>query len=638
MVGISASQLSSSRLVAGLQRPRQQIDQRTISADELLSLGQRGALKMGKGSPLMMRFDRVVASKARLQGAAECHRDKPDFLHATILKENHQDVPMATMRHAHGKLARVVLDAVRHRFIEASLCRPKSSMRSGRLKTLTSQIQLSKHRLGSRGTPVLKEEMRLLDVDHVALQAIERARQLRKDAHACASGFSTSRPASRSKPGPSPKGSLSRTGSLSSIGSQLIVERRAPSKGGDAETTQAELDLVRERGQIVGETMQMLQKWKSHSEVAHSLCDALLAMAEKGGTLFREEMDRRGLGVLASTVADIWKDKSEVLRCSFRLLSTVSIEILISMMEEQSDHELIVLVGLEVLNQRGKESMKNLDQTVKFGGYEVLDEYIEPRWGHSQMISLHALNLRRRLSRSDAKSLRKRKDVKLPPEDVVKLRGCWESIDTQDRGWISAEQLGLVMQMLGMKLTSTELKEKFDEVDIDGSGTMSWPEFLWLMSQYGMGSSMEHQFSEQRLKELKEVFEMFDADGNGSLDSSELVEIMRAVGLSTTETECQAMINSVDADGSGCIEWDEFLFLMSKKVVSPDNQHTLAFEFFDREGKGRIQKHDFVATMKRLSNEFTDSELVEMFCQCKFEDTDYTSISYKEFVKMMMRC
>merc|ERR1712187_44861 len=157
------------------------------------------------------------------------------------------------------------------------------------------------------------------------------------------------------------------------------------------------------------------------------------------------------------------------------------------------------------------------------------------------------------------------------------------------------------------------------------------------MSKFGSNQSIENQFSEQRLEELRGVFELFDADGNGSLDSTELGMVMRAIGLHVGEKEIKAMINSVDADGSGCIEWPEFLFLMSKKVPDVENRHLLAFEFFDREGKGRIQRRDFVASMQQLTNEFSSEELEEMVAQSKFEDDDYSSISYKEFVKMMMR-
>ena len=41
---------------------------------------------------------------------------------------------------------------------------------------------------------------------------------------------------------------------------------------------------------------------------------------------------------------------------------------------------------------------------------------------------------------------------------------------------------------------------------------------------------------------------------------------MRSLGQSPTETELQDMINEVDTDGSGTIDFPEFLNLMAKKA------------------------------------------------------------------------
>jgi calmodulin len=57
---------------------------------------------------------------------------------------------------------------------------------------------------------------------------------------------------------------------------------------------------------------------------------------------------------------------------------------------------------------------------------------------------------------------------------------------------------------------------------------------------------------------------MFDKDGNGSVDTKELGQVMRSLGQNPTDEELEDMINEVDADGSGTIDFNEFLSLMSR--------------------------------------------------------------------------
>ena len=56
----------------------------------------------------------------------------------------------------------------------------------------------------------------------------------------------------------------------------------------------------------------------------------------------------------------------------------------------------------------------------------------------------------------------------------------------------------------------------------------------------------------------------------------------------------QDMINEVDVDGSGSIEFDEFLMMMSKKMKenAASNDIREAFRVFDRDGDGFISPEE----------------------------------------------
>ena len=76
----------------------------------------------------------------------------------------------------------------------------------------------------------------------------------------------------------------------------------------------------------------------------------------------------------------------------------------------------------------------------------------------------------------------------------------------------------------------------------------------------------------------------------GTITTKELGIVMRSLGQNPTEAELHDMINEVDADGNGTIDFAEFLSLMSRKVKDADSEEELmdAFKVFDKDGNGYI--------------------------------------------------
>merc|ERR1711860_357300 len=78
-------------------------------------------------------------------------------------------------------------------------------------------------------------------------------------------------------------------------------------------------------------------------------------------------------------------------------------------------------------------------------------------------------------------------------------------------------------------------------------------------NQLIMSGGEADQLTEEQIAEFKEAFSLFDKDGDGTITTKELGTVMRSLGQNPTEAELQDMINEVDADGNGTIDFPEFL-------------------------------------------------------------------------------
>ncbi|KAG6856683.1 hypothetical protein H0H87_001898 [Tephrocybe sp. NHM501043] len=144
---------------------------------------------------------------------------------------------------------------------------------------------------------------------------------------------------------------------------------------------------------------------------------------------------------------------------------------------------------------------------------------------------------------------------------------------------------------------------------------------------------MADQLSEEQISEFKEAFSLFDKDGDGTITTRELGTVMRSLGQNPTEAELQDMINEVDADGNGTIDFPEFLTMMARKMRDTDSEEEIkeAFKVFDKDGNGYISSAELRHVMTNLGEKLSDTEVDEMIREADVDGDG--QINYDEFVK-----
>merc|ERR1740124_1925720 len=89
---------------------------------------------------------------------------------------------------------------------------------------------------------------------------------------------------------------------------------------------------------------------------------------------------------------------------------------------------------------------------------------------------------------------------------------------------------------------------------------------------------------------------------------------MRALGFEPKREEIKKMIADVDKDGSGVIEFPEFMEMMTQKMAERDPREEMmkAFRLFDDDETSKISFHNLRRVAKELGENMTDEEIQEM--------------------------
>ncbi|KAF9421893.1 hypothetical protein HW555_002333 [Spodoptera exigua] len=139
------------------------------------------------------------------------------------------------------------------------------------------------------------------------------------------------------------------------------------------------------------------------------------------------------------------------------------------------------------------------------------------------------------------------------------LQNAFDAFDHEKKGVISTDMIGTILEMLGHELDEDTLKEIITEVDVNGTGELQFSDFCALAAKF----LQEEEDDEAMLKELREAFRLYDKEGNGYITTDVLKEIFKELDNTITAEDLDTMIDEIDSDGSGTVDFDEFLEVMT---------------------------------------------------------------------------
>jgi len=256
-------------------------------------------------------------------------------------------------------------------------------------------------------------------------------------------------------------------------------------------------------------------------------------------------------------------------------------------------------------------------------------------------------------------------------EEVVlrRFREYFRELDVNGDNMLSAEEFTRMVSMVGMDLDVDELKKAYERVDRDGSGSISFKEFLdcyktqistseiYNGSRISDGNntrrkpnrhskdfddSLRKSFSDPStemdvIKNGCSYFWNSDKDNDGKSSLTEFSTMIQALGMKLNQRDIAKAFRAADVDGSGCMHFGEYMRAYLVKITTSLTNAKIKdiFQKHDIDRKGYLLREEFRCVMRMLGNVNVDERGLEKLMFSATRSNQGMRVSWKNLCDLL---
>jgi len=125
------------------------------------------------------------------------------------------------------------------------------------------------------------------------------------------------------------------------------------------------------------------------------------------------------------------------------------------------------------------------------------------------------------------------------------------------------------------------------------------------------------EVSDAQLKACRQAFEYFDKDGEGTISKKELQDALGALGIIATRDDIDRIfIDTTQNEDAESLVFEEFVTVWSESLKTQKTQEDIlqrAFQYFDRDGNGKLDKSEFMEVLTKLGDPLSEEQVNTFF-------------------------